>query len=176
MNWLLLAQAETPNARIEAMRKYIEGRGHDSSLWWGLLGVLAGGALFFFGLHYLNQFQQFRPKRGHRNAHRLFRDCMHALHLPISDRVLLHRLARALQLENPTLILVSPTTLQWATDEWRRLPAPGLRPKGRELNQLTEIAVRAFGQKADNDDEHASPPPCGTDDQAKGPGPAESGA
>ncbi len=152
MNWLLLAQAGSPNARLEAMQKYLESREHDSSLWWGLLGVLAGGALFFFGLHYLNQFQQLRRKRGHRSAQRLFRDCMHALHLPISDRVLLHRLARALQLENPTMVLVSPTTLQWATDEWSRLPPPGLRPKGRELNQLAEIAARAFGQTADDNE------------------------
>ena len=79
---------------------------------------------------------------------------MHALRLPISDRVLLHRLARALQLDNPTMILVSPGTLQWATDEWSRLPPPGLRPKGRELNQLAEIAVRAFGQEADSSDDH----------------------
>ena len=168
----ILAQVERPPTRLEALQRHMAAREHDPTIWWGLAGLVAGGLLLWFALHYFLRLQHYLRNRHHRAAARLFRDVMRDLSLPMADRVVLQRVARGLDLAHPTAILVSPTTLRHAADRWSQIatggPAHG-RTRRQDAARLDQICQRIFGESLSPEDAEqpeASDPGAETTDEA----------
>ncbi|HUW82778.1 MAG TPA: hypothetical protein VMZ31_08285 [Phycisphaerae bacterium] len=128
--------------RLDALREYFV-KGDPSSVWSGLpwLGAIAVALL---ALLWIAHVRWDGPKRAARpHPHRVFRKLVKELGLPFSDRLLLRQIARHAQLDNPTLMLLSPQLMARYTHRWARLITAD-RLKRTGLSKTDAICRRLF--------------------------------
>ena len=130
--------------RLEALREYFV-KGDPSSVG-PSLGWLAAVAVALLALLWIAHVCSDRPRRAARpHPHRLFRRLMKQSGLSLSDRLLLRQIARHAQLDNPTLLLLSPQLMARYTHRWARL-ITAERLKRTGLSKTDTICRRLFDQ------------------------------
>jgi hypothetical protein len=142
--------------RLDALREYFV-KGDPSSVWPGL-PWLAAVAVAMLALLWIAHIRSDRPRRAARpHPHRLFRTLMKQSGLPLSDRLLLCQIARRAQLDNPTLMLLSPHLMARYAHRWAFL-ITSERLKRAGLGKTDAICRRLFGRSLPAPD---APKPAG---------------
>ena len=130
--------------RLDALREYFV-KGDPSSVWPALpwLGAVAAMLLALLWIAHIRWDHPRRATRPH--PHRLFRRLLRELGLPLSDRLLLRRIARHAQLDNPALLLLSPQLMARYTHRWAHLiVSDGLKRTG--VSRADAICRHLFDQ------------------------------
>jgi hypothetical protein len=132
---MILAQALPPSAleQLKAIhQQFSEG---DSGL--SLLLLVAGIVALVLALHYGSLLWQRHRRRGVYHPGRLFAEVLAQLRLGVSQRDLLRRMARELELKHPVMLVLSPHLFQQHANRWMvttRRAVPAVRA---ELNALS---------------------------------------
>ena len=129
----------------EAVRDHLRRGGSPSTAMYVLLAVLSLAALLLI-VHRLQERGERQPPVS--DPRGLFRRVLHDLGLNVVERDLLRRMASDLRLENPTVMLLSPTLFERYVRKWREALEERGGVSAPRLKTLQSVAVSLFGAEA----------------------------
>ena len=123
-----------------AVRDHFQGGGSIGSVL--LVVVVVAGIVLVACCVAWIQRRRTRKHAPIRDPKRLLGDLLEGLSLTASQRRLLERVAKDLRLENPAVLLLSPTLFDRHMDRWRALNRPSHRDAGRRGEDQTVTRTR----------------------------------
>jgi len=112
----------------------------DPDTWIGVVVVAAAILILFVLLHFIMYYEKRSgdPQLA-RSPHKLFRDLLSFLQLGHSQKELLKRIAKDLQLQSPSTMLLSPGRFVEHSKRWLAQTQDGSNRYGNELDRIAEV-------------------------------------